>query len=618
MSLKIWLTGNGNVENQGCGLLDNPFITSPVYDSGKLGKCIKLTNTGSNMVSLLDEPTSRTFSASYWVRLDSSSYTNWADIFGLRFVTDDGTVNEFREELFIEGSKLYTNFFGPPLTGTAGMIVNGTSNLMTVGEWVHDAITCDGNNLTWYRNNKVIGTYTIASDRKGSVDWQRIHIGSSAAQMSMCDFRLYDHCLSKKEIHEIYKSLILHYPLNNPFGNPNLVPNTFDWDGFYIGSGGSITDEYYHGFRVLKCSVLADDTSAFRDICAFNVAVEPSTTYTLSFYYKGIFFDSFFHPSVVASGKNNTGSTTTRSDGCITAPSTDIWKKYTITWTTLSTVASGTSKQVIPVRMYRGDTDRYGYICGIKFEKSDTVTPWCPNSADEEYSLLGLDSNIIADCSGYGNDGTMSGRYTYAQLSPRYDSFWKLLDGGYINCGVGAKVSDTLTINIWAGRDDWTLPSDRLISCTETGGWSFQRVINSDGDDTYEFVIYVNDAYHFVHFQTLISELSSGWHMFTATYDGCECKIYLDGIFEASKILNTTKSNIIYTCDNSIFLNVESAGNSPSALPDTTNSTPRAMNYSDFRIYATALTADDIKELYQMPFSIDKNGNVFGYNFMEV
>ena len=43
----------------------------------------------------------------------------------------------------------------------------------------------------------------------------------------MNDFRIYDHALSAKEVHEIAKGLILHYPLNRGgFGNDNLIKGT--------------------------------------------------------------------------------------------------------------------------------------------------------------------------------------------------------------------------------------------------------------------------------------------------------------------------------------------------------------------------------------------------------
>jgi hypothetical protein len=52
------------------------------------------------------------------------------------------------------------------------------------------------------------------------------------------DVRLYDHCLSPKEIEEISKGLCLHYTLNNRgYGQENLVAGSATFDGWTISNG---------------------------------------------------------------------------------------------------------------------------------------------------------------------------------------------------------------------------------------------------------------------------------------------------------------------------------------------------------------------------------------------
>ncbi len=59
----------------------------------------------------------------------------------------------------------------------------------------------------------------------------KIYLGntsSTAAQFN--DLRIYDHCLSAKEVKEIAQGLILHYKLDEIIGN-NLLANSFEAAG---------------------------------------------------------------------------------------------------------------------------------------------------------------------------------------------------------------------------------------------------------------------------------------------------------------------------------------------------------------------------------------------------
>ena len=92
--------------------------------------------------------------------------------------------------------------------------------------------------------------------------------------------------------------------------------------------------------------------------------IEPNTEYTLSFYAKGTgYLNSYIHPNAIAYGRNSNGNTTNSADGNISTTVTSEWKRYWITWKTVSD-ASGL-KNIIISRIFKGNDI---YICGVKFE----------------------------------------------------------------------------------------------------------------------------------------------------------------------------------------------------------------------------------------------------------
>lgn len=86
------------------------------------------------------------------------------------------------------------------------------------------------------------------------------------------------------------------------------------------------------------------------------------------------------------------------------------------------------------------------------------------------------------------------------------------------------------------------------------------------------------------------ANLQGAWHMITGTFDKTNVKVYIDGILEGT--IATDSTNGVGYAANNIFIAAEAAGGANIA------STTFIGNISDVRIYATALSADDILELY--------------------
>ena len=86
--------------------------------------------------------------------------------------------------------------------------------------WSHLVFCYDGTNIYCYLNGVLKGTKTQTLNVKNKSSSGAYYIGrdgrtgDTAFGGEMFDFRIYNHCLSKKEIKDLYKCLIIHYPFN--------------------------------------------------------------------------------------------------------------------------------------------------------------------------------------------------------------------------------------------------------------------------------------------------------------------------------------------------------------------------------------------------------------------
>ncbi len=89
------------------------------------------------------------------------------------------------------------------------------------------------------------------------------------------------------------------------------------------------------------------------------------------------------------------------------------------------------------------------------------------------------------------------------------------------------------------------------------------------------------------------------WHHYAFVYDGRYCRSYRDGVEQSSIDMGT---EISLKSFNAIVIGYSNAGGVYRS---------NKSYYSDFRVYTTALSVDDILELYHTPISIAKTGETF-------
>ncbi len=168
-----------------------------------------------------------------------------------------------------------------------------------------------------------------------------------------------------------------------------------------------------------------------------------------------------------------------------------------------------------------------------------------------------------------------------------------IFDGAtYYDLGTEYMYTDRLTVNLWAYMDNWAdYAGRRIISCTEGGGWGFEPSTSG------HFNIKMHDGTGYIDAKSAgvlnYADLTTGWHMFTLTFDGNNVKGFVDGQLIGIGPRSTTGA--IHYNTNSILLGAEpTTSNVPAETPCYFKGKIRNLS-----IVRAALSIPGVKDLYK-------------------
>lgn len=596
MSLQVWLPLNGNLNNQ--GLADINLTNTVTFATpGKIGQsCL---NSQLGWFAVPEMAGKKQMSFAYWVRLNAGTSTNWLDPFS--WYSTNGTSDyRCRQEFY------YYNSNGNTEAMTTGVWYYNASNSgvtqRNIGQWYHYAFTIDyETGITQFFVDGTLWKTTTNADKSHYIKGNNFLLRESALDCSINDFRLYDHCLSQKEVEEISKGLVLHYKLDdisnitatsslhNLIQNGNANQGTEKWTNWGTATNRSIVNINGKNWFHHTSDASGNKYGGFNQD-GTNEEIKPNTDYTIS----ALIYASgptqvilWFHMRSTEGGAN------------ISQPS----KTFTVSTTpTICTYTfnSGTNANYtinrfnIMIGSRNNSSANDVYVTDIIMTEGTTAVSYIPNPNDSAYIALGQNLNIVYDSSGYGNHGTSISSPVPSNNTIRYKNSL-LFDG--IDDAIQfpynqINPSGIFTVNLWFYKSELGSKNYETLFGGPSG---FEMDTRSNSSTTLSlYMASIRGGNAFSPF------VLNTWYMITMVRDGINELYYVNG-----NLVKTIEAKSMPTGTYYIGAwNVSTSQNYKG-------------NISDFRLYATVLTEEQIKELYNTSATIDNNGNIYSRDFIE-
>ena len=351
----------------------------------------------------------------------------------------------------------------------------------------------------------------------------------------------------------------------------------------------------FEGRKSTKVYMGTAGLSAYPYIYFDNFNASGTTIQTLSFDYYPTIQNTLVPYSY--NGSYNFSYTTDKTSGSANNASQIIipvevgrWNHITIT--AQKTDTTNASRGIGYVRIgstsHISTTTDYWLFSNVQVEAKDHATGYAGVGGTRN-------STTVYDASGFCNNGIAFGTLTISNNTPKYNvsTVFNGTDNAIQTPNLTTMITDkNYTIAVWIYK---TVIGSKSYQTIYGGPSGFEIEARNGGANETKFVPW-NWG------KPMASYELNEWNHCVFVHSDSDCKIYLNGEYIATgtaKAANPSGNYFVGAWNTATQQNFDGL-------------------MSDFRIYATALSAEDVKSLYQNSAYIDNQGNIYGAVYEEV
>lgn len=553
MSLRVWLPLTGTLENKGLSNITITNNNTTINVNGKIGKCYEF---GTNKyIKLIDY-------ANEFLTYNEFSLSVWFKCTARNTshsgsaLISGGNWNRANSLLQFSLGEFNTDHYTKLLVSGSGRWDKGYSYNFYLNTWYHVVLTSGNNAVRAYVNGQLIGD-TYAAYKPESLEQTWICIGNGTYSSSF-------HFLGLMNDVRIYDHCLS--PAEIKEISQGLILH-YKLDSYFLSSGTNLVTNVTPGGRTTKLTDgrLGVVTSGTNADTYFTINLSESivsgTTYHFSCDASGISEGQFWNFPL--------GSQSNSALPC------KIYNGHNEFTFTANDIDWGTN------RLFMDDANR---------------SDWAHPATFYNFILTKDGTYKVKDSSGYENNGNINNNPTISLETIRYSS--SMMFNG-VNDSIVVPYNsicpeNIFTINLWFKKDSL---GSKNYETLFGGPGGFEMDTRAGAASTLSLYMASTRSGK----RNLITPLEFGkWFMITMTRNGAKERYYVNGIFQ-SEIDAKSMPNGIYRIG--------------------AWASDKGQNYyglmSDFRIYCTPLSDEDILSLYQVQARIDDANNLHTYEIKE-